>query len=473
MEHYTRNMSNKWSDLVDQAFDNLYVIKAVQSEDVDRATFLASTVDGETPVVINAVMIDSPGFETQRESWRIAQTIRHDNLVRVLGVGEVDINGMPMLYCAKERHDDQLAEVLDTRPLTEQETRSVLEEVLPCLDHLHRSHVVHGAVNASNILAFGNRVKLAPDTLRPDSPPRQTSDDVHAIGLLTMEMLRGHGGVTPDIGRVSAPLRELIAACLDAKKRQTLTPAGVLKMLSAQAAPVKPRPPVETALPAAARPAAQEPVAAPVLTMPSVEPARSFPLRAALAVLAAVILVAVIWQSRRSPEERPAPATAAEELRPSPTVIGEPAQRARTQPPTEPAKPVATQQAKQPSKQAAVTQSASRPPAQRPPQPAAQSSVAPPNTTGKGNWAVIAATYRDFDAAQKRGEALRRQFAQCECSVYPAKGEGRRYYVLVGAGMAKPAADDLQRRARASRFPSDTYVTLLGDDGTRARAEVR
>jgi hypothetical protein len=84
---------------------------------------------------------------------------------------------------------------------------------------------------------------------------------------------------------------------------------------------------------------------------------------------------------------------------------------------------------------------------------------------------VIAAAYRNYEAAEKRASALRRQWSQCDCSVYPEKGQGRTYYVVVGSGMTKNAAEQLNRQARASRLPPDSYVTRLGDGSTRARQE--
>ena len=182
----------------------------------------------------------------------------------------------------------------------------------------------------------------------------------------------------------------------------------------------------------------------------------------AAAVLAAVVLIAVIWQSRRldKPEPSRAPVAAQEpDIRPSPVVPASPAEQQQT-PPARVAttKPPAPQQTP-PPRVAATKPSA--PNKQHPRRVA---------TPEPGSWAVIAAAYRSYEAAEKRAESLRRQ-KQCECSVFPAKGEGRTYYVVVGSGMTKDAAEQLHRQARASRLPSDSYVTRLGDGGTRARQE--
>jgi hypothetical protein len=416
-------MVYKWSDLVGQAVANLYVIKAVHAEEADRAAFIASTVDDEVPVLIEVLGPDSSGFENQRQCWNRAAALQHPNLVRILDTGETAIGDVRMLYCAKERHDDELAAVLDSRPLTEAETRDVLGAILPCLDHIHRQHCVHGSVSPSAVLAFGDHVKLSPDTIQRSGPASPASDDIHAIGMLVMEMLTGRHGTPPHLEQISMPLREVVQVCMDSKRRQSATPGMLMRMLN---------PPVEPPHPAAVLPRDTTPPPAPAPPR-RVETRRRRTLPIAAAVVAATLLIAAILQRRRAPEPAPAPTVAArqEETRPSPVVAAEPArqdpQRARQQVPSS-------------------------------------------RTAQPGSWAVVAATYRNFEAAQKRAESLRRQWKQCDCTVYPQKGEARSYYyVLVGAGLTKNAAERLQSSARASRFPSDTYVTTLQNGGTRAR----
>ena len=413
-------MVYKWSDLVGQSVANLYVIRAVHAEQPDRAAFEASTIDGEVPILLELLVPESPDFEDQRRCWQIAADIRHANLVRILGTGEAAVDGVPMLYCAKERHDDELASVLDSRPLTEAETREVLGGILPCLDHIHREHCVHGSMSSSAVLAFDDRVKLAPDTIRPIGPTQSTSDDIHAVGLLIMEMLAGRRGAAPHLEEISAPLRDVVAASTDSKRRQSLTPAALMTMLS----PAKevPRP----------APVPERIQSVPVVADPPPDRTRRRAVPIAAGVIAATLLIAALMQWRRAPQ--PAPPVAVnqaptqEEIRPSP-----------------------------------VTPAAEPAPAPAPPKPTPAARTVEP-----GSWAVIAATYRSFDAAQKRAEALRRQWKRCDCSVYPNEGEGRVYYVIVGAGLNKNAAERLHASARSS-LPSDTYVTRLQDGGTRAR----
>jgi hypothetical protein len=79
-----------------------------------------------------------------------------------------------------------------------------------------------------------------------------------------------------------------------------------------------------------------------------------------------------------------------------------------------------------------------------------------------GEWAIIAATYKAFGAAAARASALRSQFAECSCSVFPLEGEGEKYYVVIGSGMARDVAELFRQRAVDAGLPPDTYVTKLG-----------
>ncbi len=82
-------------------------------------------------------------------------------------------------------------------------------------------------------------------------------------------------------------------------------------------------------------------------------------------------------------------------------------------------------------------------------------------TPGHGPWAVIAATYSNFDSAQGRARQIGRKSPQLRPRVYPPAGRGNRYYVVLGSGMTQKEAEALRRTARQAGAPRDTYVTKL------------
>ena len=83
------------------------------------------------------------------------------------------------------------------------------------------------------------------------------------------------------------------------------------------------------------------------------------------------------------------------------------------------------------------------------------------NTPGT-NWAVVAAIYRDYDAAARRAASLE-DVGGIRPSVFPAKGKGTKYMVVVGQGLTRARAEQLRARAAAAGLPSDMYVTLLSE----------
>jgi hypothetical protein len=73
------------------------------------------------------------------------------------------------------------------------------------------------------------------------------------------------------------------------------------------------------------------------------------------------------------------------------------------------------------------------------------------------NWAVVAAIYSKYDAAEQRARSVNGFHA----TVFPAKGEGSKYMVLLGSGLTYENARAIRDQATAAGLPSDTYVTKL------------
>jgi hypothetical protein len=96
-----------------------------------------------------------------------------------------------------------------------------------------------------------------------------------------------------------------------------------------------------------------------------------------------------------------------------------------------------------------------------PPRAAAPQAVPPRVSSAKPTWGVIAAAYNDYDAAARRAARLGSRWKHGSLSVFPAKGQGSRYFVLVGLAASPAEAESLLARARAAGMPSDTYVTRL------------
>lgn len=92
------------------------------------------------------------------------------------------------------------------------------------------------------------------------------------------------------------------------------------------------------------------------------------------------------------------------------------------------------------------------------PPPAARSFAA----VRRPSWAVVAATYGNFNGAEKRAAEMRKR-TRLQAHVFPAAGHGRLYFVVLGSGLSQDAAERLRRHALSLGAPRDTYVTKLDE----------
>jgi hypothetical protein len=76
------------------------------------------------------------------------------------------------------------------------------------------------------------------------------------------------------------------------------------------------------------------------------------------------------------------------------------------------------------------------------------------------DWAVVAAIYNDYEAAARRARDIAAGSA-FRATVYPPRGQGGRYMVVLASGMTQGKAMQLRERAISGGLPGDTYVTRL------------
>jgi serine/threonine protein kinase len=81
-----------------------------------------------------------------------------------------------------------------------------------------------------------------------------------------------------------------------------------------------------------------------------------------------------------------------------------------------------------------------------------------PVPTRRGDWAVVAAIYKDQGLAAKRAASMQQRWGDWKPQV---TGSGQRYMVVLGFAASRKEADELRAKARRAGMPSDVYVTKL------------
>jgi hypothetical protein len=353
--------------------------------------------------------------ERQFATWHRSRLLRHPNLLDVRDVGRLEFAGSRYIYGVFETPDEILANAIGGEPLSEPETRGVLEAALAGLRYLHGQGLVHGAVHPGHVVAVGETVKLSTDSLRESDDLELCAEDVRQLGEMVRTLRRGE--------LLTEPLATVVRYTTTAVARQRWTLAEVARAIEPPpVGTVSEQAAVEAPAPISPAPISPDPIpAAPVTPEPAMhyEPRPADPeglLKWILAGVAIALFAMLLLDSRRKPEIAvlPIPAT-----------------------PPSPAAPATTE------------------PLPAPPPPSTPvKAVAPVPAT----WRVIAFTYRSRDQANKKARQINDRWPDLHASVF-TPGKQRGYYlVALGDRMDRDEATRLQRKARRLGMPRDTFV---------------
>jgi hypothetical protein len=438
-----------WNDYEGKTIADTYSLGQLLRPE-GRSALFELPQGADSPAVIR--LTESINDESQlMANWKRVSELHQENLVTIKRFGETTFEGTPLTYAVMEPADANLADLLKERPLTEAEAMQVATSVAAALCALHDQGLIHGSIDASQIVAVGETVKLRTDSVRPCIVhPDDALDceklmqkDVHDFATLLLRTLTLESTLKPGV-KLPAPFDKIIV--------NGISGAWGLKEISNVLNPPAPRiPPAQTtpeAVAAATMPvAAPEPVderAAATSTPVSSDPlhfqrrihnstVRVHPhmkLWVALGAIAIVILAVLIKGISGGSHTQAAEATPA---------ITAPAPRVVTRPAPQPIAPT-------PAQRAAGTAPAS-------------SATATPTTASRiqAGWYVVAYTFNHEADALKRAAAIARRNPSLRPQVIAPNG-GKPYLVALGGPMARPDAESLQRRAKASGLPRDTFV---------------
>jgi TonB family protein len=319
--------------------------------------------------------------DDQLARWKRAANLSHPHLLRVLHGGRCELEGAEYLFVITEYAEENVAQILPSRPLTISETLVMLEPTLEALGYLHANGFVHGDLKPANVMAAGDQLKLSSDSICQIGEPRliaaagsydppemaaigaSPAGDVWSLGGTLLEVLTQ---LPPPLSRtadpvipqtIPSPLNEIVHNCLRREPSQRWTVSQIMAHINPSAAPTPaavvppkadphPAPPVDTKAESRRRPVT---VAVPV-DRPNGTPARRRQASAALpprrhspvipiiiGVLVLAALVFLIGLLHRTPETSdqataavPSDKTSAKQV--PKTAVKEPAQQASAVP---------------------------------------------------------------------------------------------------------------------------------------------
>ena len=201
-------MSEVWTKWQGHVIDGTFPLNRYLGGSDHSGVFLVELGGREPPeVAIKLVPVTEALGEAYLEHWDTAAGLDHPHLVRILQTGRCELDGLPFVYAVMEYSDQNLAQLLEHRAMTEDEAREMLLPVLSALSFLHNRNLVQGQLKPSNILVVGDQVKLASDTICRVSevtggvnmvsiydPPeagdgRSAAGDIWALGVSLFEAL--------------------------------------------------------------------------------------------------------------------------------------------------------------------------------------------------------------------------------------------------------------------------------------------
>lgn len=167
---------------------------------------------------IKLIPSDAGHAEDRVSRWEAARKLSHPHLLRILDAGRWHADDeQDMLFVVMEHADENLAEVLSSRPLTPVEASEMLVPTLDALDYLHGHSMVLGNIKPANIMAVNDELKLSSDAIRPVSTSEESAGSGNAYAA--PENARGVVSPSGDIWSLGVTLVEALTNRLPTRDR--------------------------------------------------------------------------------------------------------------------------------------------------------------------------------------------------------------------------------------------------------------
>ncbi|HEY2860321.1 MAG TPA: hypothetical protein VGJ21_18010 [Terracidiphilus sp.] len=447
-----------WTEFEGITIDSAFALKKLLQSEGRSAFFSTSNAKGE-PVLIRIVECHFDEDEIQAR-WRGVQALGHPNFLRIEHSGQflIEEDGITAVYAVFERVDANLGQVLERGRLSAVDAAQIGLSSASALEMLHTNGFVHEHIEARNIFAVGETVKMRSDCVR-ETPEGAAGlearrRDVHDLVLILMQVLLGHARLTQASWQVTLPepfdevlrkgtssewgLAEIQAALAGVKGSKAPKPRILIAPEVRQAIPLSPADACAKPLSPEKHPETQK--RAPALSggvahtvfgrqHPTrfdldelAHKLRRLPLRGIAAGLLLCLVVLFGWMLLHALFSGSGHASAHS--------------AASRQTPVTPSRTA-------PARRTADT-----------PRTATSAQIAQP---GSMQWRVVAFTYNRKDQAEKKASTLAQKYPDLRPQAFSPNGHAP-WLVTVGGALERDQAYDLARRARTDGLPRDTYA---------------
>lgn len=468
-----------WTEFEGVTIDSAFALKKLLQTEGRSAFFSTMNAGGES-VLIRIIECHFDEDEILAR-WRGVQTLGHPNFLRIDRFGQflIEADDITAVYAVFERVDANLGQVLERGRLSAADAAQIGLSAASALETLHANGFVHEHVEARNLYAVGETVKLRSDCVR-ETPEGEAGvaarrRDVHDLSVVLMQVLLGSPRI-PDLARITslpAPFEEIVRNGLGGtwglgeiqealKDRQQAT--------GNREQGARPKPAV------AATPSAPAAAGAPVANTPSAANTAAAKPRAAAATQPAEKQAAFRFPETADGVVRVSGRRFAEEERRS-IDWSRLAERARELPLRGIAAGVVfalvalfgwilLHHAFRGHAGAAADTAPASPAVSATPRQAPAAPVVSPHQAAKtptaaahhsAQWRVVAFTYNREEQARKKASSLAAKRPDLRPEVFSPSGRAP-WLVTVGGAMDRDAAYALARKAGSLGLPRDTYA---------------
>jgi TonB family protein len=167
-------MLQAWKDWEGQLVDRTFHLRQHLGGQSDSGVFLTESGEAEQ-AAIKLIPADAEHAELRLARWEASANLSHPHLIRLLRTGRCRVGDAALLYVVMEYAEESLSQVLPQRALTPVESGEMLAPVVDVLAYLHDKGLAHGHLKPANIMATGDRLKIASDGIGRigESPDRE------------------------------------------------------------------------------------------------------------------------------------------------------------------------------------------------------------------------------------------------------------------------------------------------------------